>query len=572
MTTKAKNAGVASKRLDRKASMALAMLADLTEDQFPDSKQHIKSIIHHAIEHTGPPEAGLKNAKNNLTMIHKAFGSQVLAQTAKFFYEFLDSDAYYDKAVYSVAACFKEGKADILEKTVSFMVRNNCEWSTWDVPSLIKAIDTRGVTELELGMNLAQPAGPDPEPPVLPQHWRPEIETSRRRKMFAMLTGKLGLTRLTDLTSKLKAEGFSHNDITTMTEGCAHAQDQEREIRRVFEAVALVKGVGLDHSRSKNPPPFRQESLATVVYETSKSREATRTEIKEVLRLMSNNGVEWISRQDFGIALRYNRRPSQRGIVLKAFKAKAPHLLSWARVSEGLTIALDGYVASGIEATDKALDKLDSQDANGRTQEIMSARYIKFGIFGPDKEFVQELSKNPIFVPELLALRKSETKTQLGMVDRAAHVFGKDTMNSVTRFAESGMEPEYALALLRTRNPTGIVKALNTVPSDSRLSAIRIINHQGLQVLRQSVEILRASGLDSRTFLQPIAAGLANKDGEIIPVRPQIFKEPLKKEHEQQLHFFHSQPPLWQRNVARAVRMYRSIYTITYLRIRHDLH
>jgi hypothetical protein len=157
-------------------------------------------------------------------------------------------------------------------------------------------------------------------------------------------------------------------------------------------------------------------------------------------------------------------------------------------------------------------------------------------------------------------------------VDRAAHVFGKDTMNSVTRFAESGMEPEYALALLRTRNPTGIVKALNTVPSDSRLSAIRIINHQGLQVLRQSVEILRASGLDSRTFLQPIAAGLANKDGEIIPVRPQIFKEPLKKEHEQQLHFFHSQPPLWQRNVARAVRMYRSIYTITYLRIRHDLH
>jgi hypothetical protein len=200
----------------------------------------------------------------------------------------------------------------------------------------------------------------------------------------------------------------------------------------------------------------------------------------------------------------------------------------------------------------------------------MSERYPKFGIFGPDKELVQALAQNPIFAPISLTLRKSETKTPLGLVDQAMHRFGKDSLRSVTRLAESGSEPEYALALMRTGNPEMLIDVLERIPNDARISAVRVINHHGLQVLQQAERVVRSGSFDSQAFLQPVADALVHKSEKIIPVHPIALKHPLKPEHERQLLFFYDQPPLWQRNIARAVRAYRSIYTLTYSRILYD--
>ncbi|GEM_PF-5342599 len=546
---------------------AATKIAWFIGNRLPDAQRRVQELMDNAIRYTSPSAFGLKDAKINLLAVQREFGSDVLAQTVGFLSEKY-SDARREEAVRSIALCFKKGKADLLEKTAAFMERHSK--SFWDFSSLLEAVELRGVEELEQGMDLATPAGPEPEPPVLPHCWRPEEVTASRREAYAMLTWKMGFARLKVLTSRLKnEEELTERDIRELASACAYAKDQELEIKRVFNAIVLVKKVKADHNAREPDHKIKWKSLGTTVYEALRSGRFGRADVKEVLVLMADNGIESISRQDFNIALKYYRRPNQREIVLEAFKKKAPTILTWASIADGLSIGITGYVEAGMEATERALDELASQDAHLRTREIMQERCLKLGIFGSDRDFVQELSQNPVFVTASLTLRRSEARSLSGLVDRATQIFGSDSVRAVTKFAESGMEPEYALALLRTGNPEVLANVLRRASKDSRLPTVRIINHHGLQLLRRATGVAREAELDNGFFIQPIADALTNRGKKIIPIRPQRFNKPLKLEHELQLRFFYSQPPLWQRNIARAVKIYRTAYNTTYSRIRY---
>jgi hypothetical protein len=559
MSTKTMKAGGPASR------RAAAEIARLAGSPFPDAEQHIQNLLDHAINHTGPEAVGLRQVRENLVFVYETFGSEVLANTTKFLSDH-HPDAYSENTVYTVAQCFKEGNAALLERTIEFARNSSGCWNSWDFSSLIKSVALRGTNELERGMDLAPPVAPLTGSPALQKYWNPEKENARRRGEFALLTGKLGFDKLKEIISKLKAEGFGDRDISNFATECAYSQNQDGEIKRVFKTIALIKEIGLNPAAQKELPAG-SVSLAVAVHGALKSREGTRADVKQVLQLAAEFGIEWLSEQDLGDALYYYRRPRTREILIDIFKEKRPQFLSWSRFGGALTVGICGFAMSGWENTERALEMRDSQDSHDRTQEIMSEKYQKFGIFGSDKEFAQELAKNPIFAPSSLTLRRTETRTQLNLVDQATHMFGKDSMHSVIKFAQSGMEPEFALAMLRTGNPNGLVRILRVVPSDSRLVAIRVINHQGLQVLQQAAGITHKTGLDPRVFLQPIAAALAVKGKDVIPINPQIFEQPLKPEHERQLRFFYNQPALWQRNIARAVRMYRNAYTITYSHI-----
>lgn len=534
---------------------------------YPEALTHIRRLVKNAVDHTYPPSAGLRNVKNNLILVHKRFGSKVLAQTVHFLHDNFP-DAYDDHTVHKVALCFKEGKPELLDRTAAFMHKHGGDWS-FSVEQLIDAINSRGEKELEAGMDLAPLAGREPEGIVLPQYWRPEVENQRRRKDYVFITGRLGLDKLKSLTSRLKSVGLPDKDIRDLVSRCAYSANQDKEIARVFNAISLIKKSGLDPTATGSLGGINIGSMTAVVHDAMRRDYGTKDKLRKVLEMAAQNGVKWLSSQDFQIALRYYRKPKQRELVQIAFKEKQPHLLTFGSVYEGLMVGLGGYVEQGIDATERALDNADTISAHERTQEIMAEKYPMLGLFGPDKDFAQALAQNPVFVPDSLRPTKFESSKSLNLVDQATNQFGMDTVKSVTRFAQSGSEPEYALALLRTKNPQALIEAINRVPLDSRLNAVRVINQHGLIIFQKTLKVIKASKLEPKSFLHPIAASLANNSKELTPIKQQLFRPVFKPEHEQQLRFFYGQPPGWQRNMARAVKMYRRVYNITYPRIRY---
>ncbi len=424
---------------------------------------------------------------------------------------------------------------DLAERTAEFVKKHGFSrgLDADFFSTLSEGIRSRGEEELERAMSLAPKGG---------RFWYED------RQSFATYASHFGFEKLNDLFKRLKAEGLAEGSAAYFLYHLTIFPYKKAAEKAVFDGIALAKKAGVDLG-----------GFAFPAYYCLRFGKGRRDEILEVLELAQRHGLKKIEHSELEAALHYYRKPSARGLVNAAFSKGKPELLDFKKGSEGFSRAL-AILDLGIDKVEQLVFEDASNNAHGRTQELMAARYHQLGIFGADKQLVQALAQNPLFVPEALKPRKTDFVGHLGLVDYASRVFGRDAVRSVTKFAGGKSESEFALALLKMRNARKLAGLLSAVPGDARHAAVRVINHHGPEFVAKAMEVARESKLDPRVFLQPIAQGLAVGGKQLVLLRPRALAEIAGPHHEQQLEFFHSQPALWQRKVTQAVRMYKQIY------------
>lgn len=450
----------------------------------------------------------------------------------------------------------KAGHYDLVCEATEFVLNMEYPYGTHRLTSYIDGAIKFGLAEIKMGMDLAPLPLETSRRGVLPQYYHPQYEYAEDRFWWGYHTAKLGYELVSKLAGIYRQEGLTEQTILHFLYEAEHPERLGKpRWQWTLEIIDLVKDHGL-----------APEGFAQTAYDLVVRRRATIKEVSVILALAKQTRIRELRLQEFEDAVEVWRSPRQRDFVTKAFELDDPYALP--RANFGITLALGFAIVGGADpdAIARNMHAGYRTDARDATQEILLARYPKMGIFGPERQMVPELARNPLLVPAML--KPLSYSPSLRALEQR---FGSESVSQAMRHSHGGSEIEYRTALQRI-DPYRILELMQYCGRDERDWAVRSVNWQGLKTTCQAIGINRVCGI-SPSHIPIIAEGLRLKSDWLYPITPRgrhayAIDEMATAADEAAVCGFLSSPDDQRARLAKATRLFRVVAARMYFRLK----